>query len=208
MILFQNEFELLSDSGKVEFGTPILPEYVYDALREVRKVDTEKGLQEDAAEFLALLLDSLHEELLSLAGANPKDIEDWTQIGKNNKVLKTRSTSIRDTLISKLFFGKFKTTLSSAQTHKNILVTIEPFQMLQLDVQRHLSIEESLTTFTSEEIVQNKNGPMIRQTFLEELPFVLIIQLKRFVYDSNLGVQKLGRFVTYPQFLEIGLGNN
>jgi ubiquitin C-terminal hydrolase len=48
-----------------EFGEAFSPEYVYDALRGLKRFDSMKGRQEDAEEFLGFLLGGLHEEFLS-----------------------------------------------------------------------------------------------------------------------------------------------
>nr|KAJ3419166.1 hypothetical protein HK105_007317 [Polyrhizophydium stewartii] len=68
MLLFLNEFEeeepnqAPSKQGK----QPFVPEYVYDALRRLKRVNSIKGRQEDAQEFLGFLIDELHEELLGV----------------------------------------------------------------------------------------------------------------------------------------------
>jgi ubiquitin C-terminal hydrolase len=49
----------------IEFGEAFSPEYVYDALRGLKRFDSMKGRQEDAEEFLGFLLDGLHEEFLA-----------------------------------------------------------------------------------------------------------------------------------------------
>jgi ubiquitin carboxyl-terminal hydrolase 10 len=45
-----------------------------------------------------------------------------------------------------------------------------------------------------------------RRFFLEELPPVLILHLKCFVYDSKGGSQKLTKFVSFTENLEITKG--
>jgi len=50
---------------KIEYGEPFLPEYVYYALRGLKRFNSMKGRQEDAEEFLCFLLDGLHEEFLT-----------------------------------------------------------------------------------------------------------------------------------------------
>lgn len=54
-----------SYSKKIEYGEPFLPEYVYYALRGLKRFNSMKGRQEDAEEFLCFLLDGLHEEFLT-----------------------------------------------------------------------------------------------------------------------------------------------
>ena len=46
-----------------------------------------------------------------------------------------------------------------------------------------------------------------RQELIETLPPVLVLHLKRFLYDTNVGdVVKLGKHVTFGPDLEIGSG--
>lgn len=46
-----------------------------------------------------------------------------------------------------------------------------------------------------------------KRTTLEELPPVLILHLKQFVYDKTGGSQKLTKKMDYEMDLEIGKGN-
>jgi ubiquitin C-terminal hydrolase len=62
MSIFLNEF--LQDKNHRKQLGPFTPEYVYDTLRTLKEVDSIKGRQEDAAEFLGFLLNGLHDELL------------------------------------------------------------------------------------------------------------------------------------------------
>ncbi|KAJ3195395.1 hypothetical protein HK101_000362 [Irineochytrium annulatum] len=69
LIAFLNEFKEVSMSDEVvsqkySEEDAFEPDYVYEALRSLKKVNSVKGRQEDAEEFLGFLLDGLHEELL------------------------------------------------------------------------------------------------------------------------------------------------
>jgi ubiquitin C-terminal hydrolase len=103
---------------------PIQPEYVYDAIKKRSKLDSLKGRQEDAQEFLGYLLDGLHEELLIL---NLRE-EEWHHIGKNSKPLLNIQKASR---LTSIFGGKLK---SIVKTGGKESVTLEPFQILSVDV--------------------------------------------------------------------------
>lgn len=50
-------------------------------------------------------------------------------------------------------------------------------------------------------------GVSFTKVFLEHLPNVLILQLKRFIYDKDGGLQKVMKKVNFPIDLEITKGN-
>jgi ubiquitin carboxyl-terminal hydrolase 10 len=86
-------------------------------------LDLLKGRQEDAQEFLGFLLDNLHEELLTI-----KVEQEWHHIGKNNQpLLNIQRSSQLTTIVG----GKLK---SIVKTGAKESVTLEPFQILSLDV--------------------------------------------------------------------------
>ena len=106
-------------------------------------------------------------------------------------------------------------------------VTVEPFQSLQLDLTLpHVtSVTDALWSLTQPEhldgffthrvssSVSANSSPIksaseaTKQTLLESLPPILILHLKRFVYEPRTGsTLKVCKFVTYDCELEIGPG--
>lgn len=55
--------------------------------------------------------------------------------------------------------------------------------------------------------MNNEIGVSFTKVFLEHLPNVLILQLKRFIYDKDGGLQKVMKKVNFPIDLEITKGN-
>lgn len=80
---------------------PVSPEPIYDAL--YKRLDTQKGRQEDAQEFLGFLLDGLEEELLSVVEGGSEDSvkkEDggeWMEMGPKKRTVLTRKVHFEST---------------------------------------------------------------------------------------------------------------
>lgn len=90
--------------------------------------------------------------------------------------------------------------------------TLQPFFTLQLDIQSEkvLSVKDALEGLVSKESVggftcsqTNEELEILRKITLEELPPVLILHLKFFVYDKDGGCQKLMKQIDYDIDLEI-----
>ena len=108
-------------------------------------MDSLRGRQEDAQEFLGFLLDGIHEELLkSIDKPSPVDSQpevegEWTQvimlpnlqIGKKNKQIASQTTSIDSTQITRIFGGSWRSSLRSGGKES---VTTEPFQIITLEI--------------------------------------------------------------------------
>jgi ubiquitin carboxyl-terminal hydrolase 10 len=91
-------------------------------------------------------------------------------------------------------------------------VTLEPYQPLQLDIgSPHVNnITDALKGLTRPETLHgdfnSPRGPGVtatKQVFIETLPPVLILHLKRFQYDNTGGTLKIWKKVGYPLDLEI-----
>lgn len=207
-----------------------MPTYVHDALKEKKRFDHMRGgHQEDAEEFLGFYLDTLEEELLtlssSLANPNPAPAqqnnnapasntqeEGWLEVGKRNRTVLTRSTKTADSPMTRIFGGKFRSTLRVP--HQKDSAVVEDWRSLRLDIQRDTihTIKDALTHISTPQSVQvtsvTRPGATLdatQQVHIESLPPILILHLKRFLYDANKGgVAKVGKQVTFAPELEVG----
>ncbi|KAI8822691.1 cysteine proteinase [Fimicolochytrium jonesii] len=224
MLRFWAEFHEDTPGSKLQLTegddpTAFAPEYVYTAVRKLRKIDAQqKGRQEDAEEFLGFIIDGLHEELVSLQkeegsaeAKSPDSDGSWVEVGKTGKNLVTRNVRVETSPVNAIFGGRLRSVVKCPGRKDS--VTTEPFQALQLDIApnhvhtisdalQHLHALETLEGFTSP-TKSNRLGTATKQNFLEVLPPVLILHLKRFVYDADKGVGKLGKFVGYDSVLRI-----
>lgn len=138
--------------------------------------------------------------------------DGWHEVGPKQKPAITRSSGTITTSspITKIFGGTLRSELRVPGLKNS--VTLEPYQPLQLDIgspQVH-NIVDALKGLTRPEALQgdfkSPKGPKVsatKQVFIETLPPVLILHLKRFQYDSNGGVQKIWKKIGYPLELEL-----
>ncbi|ORY98264.1 hypothetical protein BCR41DRAFT_314559 [Lobosporangium transversale] len=227
LIIFLNEFHI-SKKNQPDYGPPFVPEYVYDALRGLKRFDSMRGRQEDCQEFLGFLLDGLHEEFFAAMKEKPQGLDtngtvehedseggvsedEWMEVtGPRNKASYTRSTQFSETPISTIFSGQLRSILRIPSQKDS--VTLEPFQALQLDLtpDNVLTIEDAIFNSTAPEVLDGftsseKGGITVEATkkiFIEHAPPVLVLHLKRFVYKDG-GTQKLHKQVGYKAVLNL-----
>ncbi|KAF3394421.1 putative ubiquitin carboxyl-terminal hydrolase 3 [Penicillium rolfsii] len=213
-----------------QYGEAFVPEFVYEMIRQLPRFrDMRRGHQQDAQEFLGFLLEELHEEcdraakhLSKSQGANSIDGHvtngasgdgEWLEVGHKQKAAVTQSSGAiaTESPITRIFGGKLRSEFKVPGNKTS--VTMEPYQPLQLDIGApdvH-NIIDALKGLTKPESIQgdfnSARGPNVtatKQIFIETLPPVLILHLKRFQYDSLTGAtQKIWKKVGYPLDLEI-----
>jgi len=146
----------------------------------------------------------------SLAGS--VDGEAWHQVGPKQKAAVTRSSGTITTgsPLTKIFGGSLRSELRVPGLKDS--VTLEPYQPLQLDIgaANVNNIVDALKGLTRSEVLhgdfKSPKGPNVtatKQVFIETVPPVLILHLKRFQYDNTGGTQKIWKKVGYPLELEL-----
>ncbi|KAG1756886.1 uncharacterized protein EDB91DRAFT_1094988 [Suillus paluster] len=221
---------LVHEEVEEDIMDSFMPTYVHDALKEKKRFDHMRGgHQEDAEEFLGFYLDTLEEELLTLSSAltnpnaapahqnsnaatNNTQEEGWLEVGKRNRTVFTRTTKTADSPMTRIFGGKFRSTLRVP--HQKDSVVVEDWRSLRLDIQRDTihTIKDALTHISSPQSVQvtsvTRPGATLdasQQVHIDSLPPILILHLKRFLYDANKGgVAKVGKQVAFAPELDMG----
>ncbi|KAJ9658785.1 hypothetical protein H2201_007643 [Coniosporium apollinis] len=218
----------LNNTDLEQFGEAFIPEFVYDVIKRLPRFSSmRRGHQQDAEEFLGFLLAELHEECVQVIRSVTSNeankptspnkeraaaADGWLEVGPKQKAAITRSSGTIDveTPITKIFGGKLRSELRIPGLKNS--VTLEPYQPLQLDIgaPNVNNITDALKALTHSETLQgdfnSPRGPnvsAVKQVFIETLPPVLILHLKRFQYDNAGGTQKIWKRVGYPLELEL-----
>ena len=142
----------------------------------------------------------------------PEDEKGWQEVGHRQKTAITRSSGAiaTESPITKIFGGNLRSELRVPGA--KISVTLEPYQPLQLDIgsPQISNISDALKGLTRSETLHgdfnSPRGPGVaatKQVFIETLPPVLILHLKRFQYNNTGGTQKIWKKIGYPLELEI-----
>lgn len=212
------------------YGEPFTPDFVYEAIRQLsRFASMRRGHQQDAEEFLGFLLQSLDDEctlVMSNASQTASQTDssdaasvggsvdatgDWLEVGRKQRPAVTRSSgSNASTPVTKIFGGLLRSEFRVPGLKDSI--TTEPYQPLQLDIgaPEIRNVVDALRGLTRPERMQGDfNSPRgkditaTKQVFIETLPPVLILHLKRFQFDAEGGTTKIWKKVGYPLDLEI-----
>ena len=160
--------------------------------------------------------------------------DGWLEVGKKNKAVATRTvssiclafpnvflvdapyhqTKSTESPITRIFGGKFRSTLRTP--HQRESVTIEDWRSLQLDIQPENveSLRDALQHISHPQNVQisipTRPGALLdaqQQVLIDALPPVLILHMKRFLYDTKVGdVVKVGKQVSFASELDIPSG--
>ncbi|KAL6922105.1 hypothetical protein ACHAPO_002863 [Fusarium lateritium] len=209
------------------YGEPFTPEFVYEAIRQLpRFASMRRGHQQDAEEFLGFLLQSLDDECTTVlknftpdeaerqpsAGSDAGGADDWMEVGRKQKSAVSRSSgSNSSSPISRIFGGLLRSEFRVPGLKDSI--TTEPYQPLQLDIGSSdvRNVVDALRGLTRPERLQGdfnssrgKEVTATKQVFIESLPPVLILHLKRFQFDAEgNGTVKIWKKIGYPLELEI-----
>ncbi|KAF7305663.1 USP domain-containing protein [Mycena chlorophos] len=235
----------LSAEEEQEDGEAFIPTMVYDAIKGKKRFDGMRGgHQEDAEEFLGFFLDTLEEELVAVASAlrdpssssspgkpvveekeeKEEPVEDgWLEVGpagggrKSQRGVVTRTIESTDSPITRIFGGKFRSTLRAPGQRDSVIV--EDWRALRLDIQRDgiRTVEDALGIISHASTIQitptasagaAAPAPIdaSQQVLIEALPPVLVLHLKRFCYDIEVGgVVKVGKQIAFGPELEVPL---
>ena len=227
-VLLASEFKTISYSRCLELkykklipGPSFTPHYVYDMLTIIQSSLATKGGQQDAEEFLSCILNGFHEEILSLfdllynegdssgdEAASSISANSTSEMNGNNlthprALISSMPRSSNHTPISNIFQGELCTVVIRPEQKPS--ESFEPFFTLPIDVPSGMnwSIEDAFYSLTEKENFDRASSKpsVFRHQTINSLPPILILHLKRFIYDKNGGLLK----VTTPVYFKTDL---
>ncbi|GME88555.1 unnamed protein product [[Candida] boidinii] len=117
---------------------------------------------------------------------NADDDDGWHEVGSNRKIVAKREVEVKPSPIVQLFGGQFRSVLSISNSKKSS-ITLDPFMHVQLDISDNETTDliSAFNKFSEIEEISYGNQMAKKQNFIDKLPMILIIHLKRFSYVTN-----------------------
>lgn len=135
---------------------------------------------------------------------------EWNEVGKKNEAISSKRTvEIEPSPIKTIFGGQFRSVLKLPFGKNSQSVTLDPYQCIQLDIEDEsiTTIEEAFTHLNEPEQIQfrsnDKDVIATKQTFIDNLPPILTIHLKRFSFQQDGNVEKITKNIKYDLNLTI-----
>jgi len=136
--------------------------------------------------------------------------DEWQVMGPKKRSVITRKAHFTSSPISNIFWGQMRSNLQ--QAGGQVTANLQPFTTVPLDIQSpevesvrdaldHLVSREDVAGYTCSKT--NQEVAVSKQVVFEHLPNIMILQMKRFIYDKDGGLQKVSKKVSFPLNLEI-----
>lgn len=168
----------------------IKPSLIHHKLKSIGKT-LMYGRQEDAHEFIKLLLDHMEKSYLSFRRANKLD-----------------HRSKETTPLNQIFGGYIRQQVI-CPVCRHVSTTFSHFQDLVLDIRSVNSVDEALNLYFKKETLDSYNAykcerchkkvPATKRHLIERAPHVLLIQLKRFTFSGG----KINKHINIQRTIDI-----
>uniref|UniRef100_A0A3P8WGR5 Ubiquitin carboxyl-terminal hydrolase 2 n=1 Tax=Cynoglossus semilaevis TaxID=244447 RepID=A0A3P8WGR5_CYNSE len=168
--------------------------------------------QQDAQEFLRMLLDGLHTEVnrgIVRHKVSPDNLDHLSDDEKGKWMWK-KYLEREDSKVVELFVGQLKSSLTCTVCGFQSTV-FEPFWDLSIPIAKkslgEVSLKDCLRLFTKEDVLDGDERPTCdrcktrrkctKRFSIQKFPQILVLHLKRFS-DSNNRTNKLSTYVNFP----------
>lgn len=205
---FSNAFACLAVASWKQEGASLIPKHLLELVSKYAP-HFQKGIQQDAHEFLAFFLDILHEELNRADKKTHCPSIGYKQSCENRAARSwKRYLTNNSSIIVDLFQGQLRST-TKCRSCKGESVRFENFVQLSVPVPRvsKVTLIECLKEFSKAQVIGKENGwvcprckvkvEAIRKSEIWKLPPILIIHLKRVYFDGKK-FSKINELVNYP----------
>lgn len=134
--------------------------------------------------------------------------EGWNEVAGPKKASAKRTVEVEPSPISMIFGGQFRSVLQVPKSKEAQSITLDPFLCVPLDISDDSinTLEDAFVRFGETEELAFKEVVAKKQTFIDQLPPILLIQLKRFLYqlgENAGGIEKLKKKVAYSHTLTL-----
>lgn len=116
----------------------------------------------------------------------------WSEVGGRRKVSSKRVSEVEPSPITKIFGGRFRSVLTVPKSKDSHSITVDPYRSILLDIslEEVNTIEDALWKLNEVEKLPYKTEDGVevvaqKQTYIEDLPEVLTLQLKRFSFQHK-----------------------
>ncbi|ODV84076.1 hypothetical protein CANARDRAFT_181984, partial [[Candida] arabinofermentans NRRL YB-2248] len=111
--------------------------------------------------------------------------DQWMEVGSNRKVAAKRTVEVKPSPIVQLFGGQFRSVLGIP--NKKSSITLDPFMHVQLDISDPETVDliSAFKKFSEVEDISYGSSSAKKQNFIDKLPSILIIHLKRFSFVTH-----------------------
>ncbi|CUS21236.1 LAQU0S02e09142g1_1 [Lachancea quebecensis] len=209
---FVNSIDSLSDNEVTNLINSINDEDTKTVfIRNLAKYKNAKFIKDSSNEIKSMLekYDADVEDANDSSGNGWQEVSSTSKKGKKTKTAAKRTVVVEPSPISVIFGGQFRSVLDVPQNKEPQSITLDPFQTIQLDISDPdvNDLDGAFLKFSEMEHLPFKtssgnNVEAKKQTFIDKLPEVFLIQLKRFSFINNTDKSKIVNYNAYSGHVE------
>ncbi|KAH3678541.1 hypothetical protein WICPIJ_008834 [Wickerhamomyces pijperi] len=184
-------------------------------LNSILNDETRNNIKASIKKFNSPELESQENKVTTTSSTTVGE-DGWQEVNNSKKIVSSsrREVEIKPSPINHLFGGQFRSTLKVPNEKHTQSITLDPFLQIQLDISDDeiTSLTEAFKRIsTIEELQYKANGGKdviaTKQTFIDRLPNVLIIHLKRFSFTNKTSrygrIEKIRKVIEYKEKLSV-----